>query len=352
MTTGKKVVMKFPGVPEGSTLEERYALELEALGPLGVDLVEVTTRDLDEFAEAARDAHAVITSWGFRLRGDAIAKLEKCEVIGVASIGVDMIDVEAATEAGIVVTNTPDIFVEEVADHSMMLLLTMARAAKMTNRASQEGIWFQARAIPSAIPRLTGQTLGLLGFGNVARSTARRAKPFGLRIMAYDPYVSEVAMIDAGVEPVTFEQLIQHSDYLSIHAALNDETRHMIGADQFSAMKPTAVIVNTARGPILDEAALIEALEGGAIAGLAADVLETEPPAKDNPLLFMENVFITPHTASASARMRLETRRRTAREVALVLSGRWPMSCVNPTVLPKTRLKRWQPYSMDRGPNR
>jgi D-3-phosphoglycerate dehydrogenase len=351
MSTRKKVVVTFPRAPKGDTLEERYALELEALAPLGVDLIEVNTGDANEFVEAARDAHAVITSWGFPLRGSTISKLETCKVIGVASIGVDMIDVDAATEAGVVVTNTPDIFVEEVADHAMMLLLTMARAAKATNRASQEGIWFEARAIPSAIPRLTGQTLGLLGFGNVARSTARRAKPFGLRIMAYDPYVSEVMMINEGVEPVTFDQLLQHSDYLSVHAALTDETRHMMSAEQFCAMKSSAVIINTARGPIIAETALIRALEDGVIAGLAADVLETEPPARDNPLLVMDNVFITPHTASASARMALETRRRTAREVALVLSGRWPLSCVNPTVLPKTQLKRWQPISMDRGPN-
>jgi len=352
MSVAKKVVMKFPGVPEGDSLEERYALELEALAPLGVEIVEVESRDIDEFVEAACDAHAVITSWGFRLRGDVIAKLEKCEVIGVASIGVDMIDVDAATKSGIVVTNTPDIFVEEVADHAMMLLLTMGRAAKATNRATLEGVWFQARAIPGALPRLMGQTLGLLGFGNVARSTARRAKPFGLNVMAYDPYVSEVTMVNEGVEPVTFEQLIEQSDFLSIHSALNDETRHMVGAEQLSAMKKSAVIINTARGPIIDEVALIQALNNGDIAGLGADVLEQEPPEKDNPLLFMDNAFITPHTASASTRMRFETRRRTGREVALVLSGRWPMSCVNPTVLPKTSLTRWQPYSADRGPNR
>ena len=149
-----------------------------------------------------------------------------------------------------------------------------------------------------------------------------------------------------------FAELLERSDYLSVHAPLNEETFHAIGASAFAQMKPTAVVINTARGPIIDEPALIEALQSGRIAGAGLDVLEDEPPSHNNPLLTMENVLVTPHVASATTRMRPETRRRVGREVALVLRGRWPMSCVNPTVLPRLALERWQPYPMSRGPNR
>jgi D-3-phosphoglycerate dehydrogenase len=192
----------------------------------------------------------------------------------------------------------------------------------------------------------------LYGFGNVAHCMARRAKPFGLHLIAHDPYVSEVEVTGAGVEPVGFGELLARSDYISIHAPHNEGTYHAFDAGAFARMKPAAVIVNTARGPIIDEAALVEALQGGVIAGAGLDVLEQEPPAADNPLLTMENVVVTPHVASATTRMRPETRRRVGREVALVLNGRWPMSCVNPTVLPRVPLERWQPYPMGRGPNR
>ncbi|MCH7911246.1 MAG: C-terminal binding protein, partial [Candidatus Hydrogenedentes bacterium] len=199
---------------------------------------------------------------------------------------------------------------------------------------------------------LWGQTLGLLGFGNVGVGVARRAIPFGLDVISHDPYVSELKMSDEHVEPVNFQELIERSDYLSIHAPDNPGTRHLIGEAELKAMKSTAFIINTARGALIDEKALIKALQDKEIAGAGLDVTEQEPPEKDNPLRTMENVVMTPHTASASTRMRVETRRRAAREVALALSGRWPMSCVNPDVLPRTPLRRWQPYSMDRGPNR
>ena len=352
MADAKKVVVQLPGQAKAPSIAERYELELEELAPIGVELIESETMDEDEFIELAKDVDGILTSWGVRLNKRVISELKQCVIIGVGSIGVDMVDVEAATEAGIVVTNTPDVFIEEVADHAMMLLLAQNKLLKTLMRFSQEGRWFEMRPVPSAIPRLWGQTLGLLGFGNVAVGVARRAKAFGLHIIAHDPYVSELKMTGEGVEPVTFKELVERSDYLSIHAPDNPGTHHLIGAAELKAMKSTAVIINTARGPLIDEKALIKALENGEIAGAGLDVTEQEPPAKDNPLRNMENVILTPHTASASTRMRVETRRRAAREVALVLSGRWPMSCVNPHVLPRTPLVRWQPYSMSHGPNR
>ncbi|MBO0691548.1 MAG: C-terminal binding protein, partial [Acidimicrobiaceae bacterium] len=280
-----------------------------------------------------------------------IQALKQCLVIGVSSVGVDMVDVEAATEAGIVVTNVPDVFIEEVADHAMMLLLDVARMTPLMQRMAA-GEWFQGRPTLSRRPRLLGQTLGFYGFGNVAHCVARRAKPFGFHLLAHDPYVSELEITGAGVEPVGFHELLERCDYISIHTPHNAETHHAFDGNALRRMKPTAILVNTARGPLIDEPALIEALQNGVIAGAGLDVLESEPPDPKNPLLFMDNVVVTPHVASATTRMRPETRRRAAREVAQVLRGRWPMSCVNPTVLPRGNLVRWQPYPMNRGPNR
>ena len=349
--TKKKVGIQLPKQAQNQTIEERWSLELEALAPIA-DIIEIRADTPQEFADGVRDMDAIITSWGLRIDKQVIDALEKAVCIGVGSVGVDMVDIEAATAAGLVVTNVPDVFIEEVADHAMALLLDMARLTPTMVRMAREGDWYQARPILSRIPRLFGQTLGLFGFGNVSHCTARRAKAFGLNIIAYDPYVSELEITKEGVEPVGFNELLERSDYLSIHTPHNDETEHAFNSDAFARMKETAFLVNTARGPIVDELALIEALRTGQIAGAGLDVLEQEPPERDNPLLTMDNVVVTPHVASATTRMRPETRRRVGREVALVLRGKWPMSCVNPTVLPKVTLDRWQPYPMNRGPNR
>ena len=347
----KSVGIQLPSQARDRTIERRYALELEALGSVA-EIVDIRADTPAEFAAGVKNVDAIITSWGLHIDRQVIDALENCVVIGVGSVGVDMVDIDAATAAGIVVTNVPDVFIEEVADHAMGLLLDLARRTPTMVRMAREGEWYQARPILSKVPRLLGQTIGLFAFGNVARCTARRAKAFGMHVIAYDPYVSELEITGAGVEPVSFPELLARSDYLSIHSPHNEETQHAFSHDAFAQMKETAVVINTARGPIIDEAALILALTSGAIAGAALDVLEQEPPEPDNPLLAMENVVLTPHVASATTRMRPETRRRVGREVALVLRGRWPMSCVNPTVLPRVALERWQPYPMNRGPNR
>ncbi len=349
--TRKKVAMQLPRAAEVANLSERYALELEALGPIA-DIVEVASPSADAFAAGAADCDAVITSWGIRLDQSIIERLEKCVVIGLGSVGVDMVDVEAATEAGIVVTNTPDVFIEEVADHAMMLLLASIRRTKEQDLFAAGGDWFKGRPQLNHVPRLMGRTLGLVSFGNVARCTAARAKAFGLNVIAYDPYVSELTIGEAGVEPVSWGELLARSDYISVHSPHNEETHHSLDAAALAQMKDGVVIVNTARGPIIKEADLIEALQSGKVQSAGLDVLEKEPPDACNPLLAMPNVIVTPHVASASTRMRPTARRRVGREVSLVLRGRWPMSCVNPTVLPKTPLARWQPYPMNRGPNR
>ena len=352
MADQKKVVVQLPHFAKVGDVNKRYGLELEALEPIGATIVEVKAENEEEFIEGARDADALITSWGMNITRNIIDNLDKCIAIGVASIGVDMVDVEAATDAGIVVTNTPDVFIEEVADHAIMLFLSSARRSKQMDRMVRSGDWFKGRPILSDIPRLWGQTFGLLGFGNVARATARRAKVFGTHVIAHDPYVTELKMTGEGIEPVSFGELLERSDYLSVHLPLNSETHHILSTRQFQAMKSTAVVINTGRGPLIDEAALIEALQNEEIAAAGLDVLEKEPPDPENPLFAMPNVILSPHVASATTRMRPACRRRAAREVAMALSGRWPMSCVNPTVLPRVALERWQPYPMERGPNR
>ena len=350
-TEKKKIGIQLPRQANPEEAAIRYSLELEALAPIA-DIIEVAADTPEEFAAGVKHMDAIITSWGFRIDAQLIEQLEKCVVIGVGSVGVDMVDIEAATQAGIVVTNVPDVFIEEVADHAMMMLLGCARQMKTMNRMAAEGNWWSGRPLLNHTPRMMGQTLGLYAYGNVARCTARRAKAFGMHVIAHDPYVSELTISEDGVEPVSMDELLQRSDYLSLHAPHNAETHHAFNADAFSKMQNHAVIINTARGPLIDEQALIAALENGAIAGAGLDVLEQEPPDTSNPLLHMENVLISPHVASATTRMRPETRRRVGREVALVLRNRWPMSCVNPTVLPRVPLERWQPYPMNRGPNR
>ena len=227
--TKRRVGIQLGRQAQVQSVDERFALELEGLAPVA-DIIEVRADTPAEFAAGVADVDAIITSWGLRIDRQVIDALKKCVVIGVGSVGVDMVDVDAATAAGIVVTNVPDVFIEEVADHAMMLLLDVARRTTTTARMAREGEWHQARPVLSRIPRLLGQTLGLFAFGNVARCTARRAQAFGLRVIAYDPYVSELEISAAGVEPVSFGELLERSDYLSIHAPHNDETEHAIDA--------------------------------------------------------------------------------------------------------------------------
>lgn len=351
MSNKKKVAMQLPRIAEVTNLDEKYSLELEALRPVA-DIVEVASPTPLDFAEGAKECDAIITSWGIRISKEVIDRLENVAVIGLGSVGVDMVDVDAATEAGIVVTNTPDVFIEEVADHAMALLLNAIRRTKEMNIFAAENEWHKGRPLLNHVPRLMGRTLGLVSFGNVARCTAKRAQAFGLHVIAHDPYVSELTMSEFGVEPVAWGELLERSDYISIHSPHNEETEHSVNADAFARMKDGVVVVNTARGPIVKEVDLIDAINSGKVQAAGLDVLEQEPPDPQNPLLNMPQVTVTPHVASASTRMRPTARRRVGHEVALVLRGKWPMSCVNPTVLPKTPLERWQPVPMLRGPNR
>jgi D-3-phosphoglycerate dehydrogenase len=268
---------------------------------------------------------------GIRFSRAIIDALEKCKIIAVPAVGTDNVDISAATQRGIVVTNVPDVFIEEVADHTMTLLLASWRRLITQDNMVRTGRWLEARPMLYQFPRLLGRALGFVAFGNIPRAVARRARPFGLRMRAYDPNISELVMSQYGVEPIAeLGELLESSDFISVHLPLSPETHHMIAEPQFRQMRSTAIFINTGRGQTVDEAALIKALQEGWIALAALDVLEREPVEPDNPLLKMENVILTAHVASASSRMRPETRRRAAQEIARVLQGGKPIHPLNP----------------------
>ena len=327
-----------------------YELEMEALQGLDAEIVEVSAGSEDAFVTAARDADALYAK-GMPITKRIIDGLERCRIIALGTVGVDSVDVKAATARGIAVTNVPDTFIEEVADHAMTLLLGTFRRLVEQDRMVREGRWREGRPQLLKIPRLMGQTLGFIAFGHVARAVARRARPFGLRMLAYDPFVEELIMSEYDVLPATLSEVLQQSDFVSMHAPATPETQNMLNETRFRQMKKTAIFINTGRGRTVDESALIKALREGWIAGAGLDVLETEPPSPTNSLLKMENVILTAHVASASARFDPARKRRVGQELALALSGRWPLSCVNPSVLQGSRLRRWQPLAMTRGRN-
>ena len=333
--------------------EPQFSLEREALDPIGAEIVEVRAQSDDEFIEAARDEADALIARGRYLNRNIISSLNKCVVIGLGSVGADPVDVDAATDHDIVVTNVPDVFIDEVADHTMMLLLAAHRRLLLMHQMTKDGRWGEGRPYHDDIPRLWGCTIGLISFGNVAKAVARRCHVFGLRVIAFDPFVGELEMTEANVEPVTsLFELLDRSDFVSMHAPHNAETDKMLSDEHFARMKNSALFINNGRGKTVDEEALIRALEANEIAGAGLDVFDQEPVSTNNPLLHMDNVTCTPHMASASARMGPETRRRLGRELATVLQGLWPRSAVNPSVLPRTKLRRWQPYPQARGPNR
>ena len=310
-----------------------YEMEREALDPIGAEIVVLDASDEDAFIAQAQDADAIIGR-GLKLTPKIIAGLRKCKIIAGFGVGYDYVDIPASTKAGIVVTNVPDVFIEEVADHAMTLLLACWRRLIEQDRIVREGRWPEGRLELSKHARLQGQALGLIAFGNIARLVAKRAKAFGLHILAYDPYIHEHHMHQCEVEPISdLIALLQRSDFVSMHTPLTPETKGMLSDAHFRAMKSSAIFINTGRGPTVDEEALIRALQDGQISYAGLDVFEVEPLPSDSPLIKLDNVIMSAHVASASSRMMPEARRRAGREIAAVLSGRRPLSPVNPQVL-------------------
>ena len=286
-----------------------------------------------ETIEAVKGADVVVNQ-GVPMPKEVIREFEGQQAIVSFGHGFNHIDHNAATAQNIMVVNTAGFCTEEVSNHAITLLLSCAKKITILNDLVKQGKWgADTRAQLMPMPNIDGQTLGLVAFGNIARATSRKAKVFGLEVIAYDPYVPSWIAKEYKVELVSsLEELAQRSDYISDHVPLNDETRGLLGESFFKAMKPTAYFINTCRGPTVDERALIKALLDGEIAGAGIDVFEQEPTPADNPLLKMDNVIVTPHSAGQSGNSRVAAPTQLGQETARILSGRWPMSLVNPEV--------------------
>jgi D-3-phosphoglycerate dehydrogenase len=260
-----------------------------------------------------------------------MSALEGLKVVVRTGVGYDVIDVPAATDLGVIVVNVPDIWVREVANHALALLLAWNRKIITLDRNVHAGKW--GGGVPGAwTGSLHGETVGIVGLGNIGGAFARRVAAFETKVIAHDPYVDDMRFHELEVERVSLEALAERSDYVSVHTLLNAETRHLIGEAFFKRMKPTAILINTSRGPVVDEQALAQALREKRLAGAALDVWEREPVAADNPLLGMDNVIATPHAAYFSSSAVAQVPRRCGEEVARVLTGQRPINVVNPEV--------------------
>lgn len=280
-----------------------------------------------EVAAAVADADAILNCY-VPIPAEVIRSLTRCRIIARYGIGLDTIDVPEATARGIVVTNVPDYCIDEVSDHALALILSLVRRVAILDRSVRAGGWDLAPARP--IHRLRGRTLGLVGFGRIARRLAEKAAPIGFRVVACDPFVPDDAMASAGVEAGDLDAVLTTSDVVSVHAPLTPESRHLIGSAELGKMKPGAFLVNTSRGPLIDLAALRDILDTGHLGGVALDVLETEPPEADDLLLRHPDVVVTPHAAFYSEEATVEQQRKAAEQVVAALDGEVPVYAVNP----------------------
>ena len=312
-------------------------IEREILAAVDAELLVAETGAEAELIALAPAADAILTNWK-RVPSEALDAAPNCLVVSRYGVGVDNIPVDHATSLGILVVNVPDFCLEEVSDHAMALMLACARRVVTFSRATAAGVWDLEAG--RGLPRLREQTVGLIGFGNIARVLAPKARGFGMRVLAYTPRLSPGTR--EGVELTNdLDYLLAESDYVSLHAPSTDRTRGMIGEPELRRMKPTAYLINTSRGALVDEQALLLALTEGWIAGAALDVLGHEPPPPSHPLLGLDNVIMTPHAAFYSETAIAELEAKAAGNVAAVLSGRVPETVVNRDVLdrPNYRLR-------------
>ena len=278
-----------------------------------------------------RDADAIMTCFA-QVTENVVRSAERCVVIGRFGVGVDNIAVSTATELGIAVTYVPDYCVDEVSDHVLALLHAWNRKIVLFDRSVKERGW-GSQPLTMRMMRLRGKTIGIIGFGRIGRAVAEKARAFGLNILASDPVVDGKIVKDAGGKLVDMQTLLAESDFVSLHTPLTDSTRNLIGPSELAAMKPEAFLINAARGPLIDEDALYAALSTRSIAGAGLDVMVDNIPAIDHPLLSLDNIIVTPHTAFFSQESTIELEQRAAAEVVSVMQGRMPDNLVNPAVL-------------------
>ena len=320
-----------------------YAYERQRLAASGVVLVEQKSVTEDEIIRACAGANVVVVEGAKTpITARVISALPRCQLIVKYAVGVDNVDVPAATAAGIVVANAADYCTEEVSDHAVALLLAGARRIVSMDRFVRAGHW-AGYAKDQPLRRVSQLTLGLVGLGRIARATARKMAGFRLRMLAADPYLSG-PVAEPGVEVVAMDRLLRESDLISVHVPLTAETRGLLNETSFRSMKPTAVVVNTSRGPVIDEQALIRALREKWIGGAALDVVEEEPLPLSSPLREFDQVVITPHNAANSSDSLEHARRTVVDSIEAVARGYWPPFPVNPRAVPRVPLKPWAEF--------
>ena len=313
-------------------LEER-----EELARVNAGLVVAGCVSEDDIIAAAQDSDAILTI-GAPMTRHVMENLPRCRVIVRYGIGYDTVDVDAAIDNNILLVNIPDFCFEEVSNHAIALLLACAKKMVHLNNLVKEGRWREAKQAQSPMGPVYGQICGIIGCGNIGRATAKKAQCFGLKVLGYDPYIDKPLAEENGITLVGLPELLQKADYVLVHTALTRETHHLISEEQFRMMKPGGYFINTARGAVVDELALIRALQERRIAGAGLDVFEKEPVDPGNPLLKMDNVIVLPHSASYSDAAFKRLRQSVGREAARVLSGKWPKNVVNKTCRPKVEL--------------
>ncbi|MBT3352948.1 MAG: C-terminal binding protein [Nitrospinaceae bacterium] len=308
-------------------------VENEALKGLAT-LVALQTKTPKEFLLEAGDCDAILNTYAGPITAEDMGQMPNCKIIARYGIGVDTIDLKAATEAGIIVTNNPTYCIQEVAEHAMALMLACARRVAFFDRQVRAGEWNVMAGKPMF--RLEGSTLGLLGFGNIAREVAKRGAAFGMNVIFADPFVEE-GQFDVPAKKVENDELFREADLLSVHPPLIPQTRGMLNDDVFKVMKSTAYIINCARGPIIDTDALVRALDAGEIGGCGLDTTDPEPLPNPHPLRDRDNVIINPHAAWYSIEAMQGLQQGAPNEVRRVLSGEWPINVVNRDVKGSSR---------------
>ena len=305
--------------------------EKEEFRQLEAELILAQVQGEKDLIRICKDADGLLNQYALLTR-KVLESLPKCKVISRYGVGVDSVDLKAATDLGIIVANVPDYCMDEVASQTVAMILTLTRKTAFFDRKVKSDEWDFHLGIP--IYRIKGKTLGLVGCGKIGLEVARRISAFGVKVITFDPYLEKAP---EGIELKDFDTVLKESDFISIHCPLNDSTRHLIGEKEFKKMEKKPLLINTSRGPIVDERALLQALGEGLLSGAGLDVLEKEPPDSQSPLLKMENVVLSPHVGFYSVESISELKRRTAKNVSEVLTGRRPGSVVNREVRGKTR---------------
>ena len=306
-----------------------YEEEKNTLGEFGAEVL-TSTGSESNFSELITDVDGVIVNLN-KIGGDLISRMGRCKVISRYGVGYDNVDIAAATDAGIWVANVPDYATEDVSDHAVALIMACIRRIAYRDSEIRKGSWNIMERQRSW--RTKGKVMGILGFGNIGSATAKKLSGFGFeRMLVCDPYIDKEIIRNTGAQPVDFAVILEQSDYLSLHVPLNDETHHMICAETLKAMKKSAILVNTARGGVIDTGALIDALKSGEIEYAGLDVHEQEPLAAESPLFDIENLILSDHCGWYTEDSLIELKTRAAENVVAVLSGKRPSTPVNEVV--------------------